>query len=653
MAQYTYDESGVTFYYFLIAFLSLILVPATYNLLAGIGGQGQGQKTQKKQYRVYDADKNKARQRNALKERGFNRKVGWIKLLAVGAGWAIVGLLSYQVANTVVDFKVWDPYEILGVSEGISVKDIKKHYKKLSLKYHPDKAPKDQKEEFEKQFVEISKAYKVLTDDTVRKNYEEFGHPDGKQAFSMGIALPKWVVESHNNVWVLGFYALVFGIGLPYYIAKWWYRQKRYTKDKILNPTIATFFKELRDTSDTSKIVEILSASHEFKDELPVRPSDNRHIDQLNNKVQKELDTRYGHKLERSKRFPAFYAFKARTLLYTHMLRLPVTDESLADDQAFIVAKSIHLLNGMISIALARQWLETSVRVMKLSQNLVQATYFEDSPLLQLPFITKDHVQELVAKSNGSLTCVSDFVQFPEETRISVLKSSLGEDKMLDVLDVARDYSPPDVVKAVFRVAGDKIVTPGSIVTFMIKLRSPNDQKHVDEDDEDDEVIDDVDLLLQGKKKPNADPKEIAETLIHAPYYPLDKKPYWWIFLGDPRNGRIIVPPIKVTNLDPNQPIKIQFPGPPQPGTYNFAMYIISDSVVGTDIFMPLKMVVEDLSALPEEEEVDDTISEPDEDSIAGQMKLMREQGISGALSGGTSEPPAVNNDSDSDSDSD
>lgn len=54
-----------------------------------------------------------------------------------------------------------------------------------------------------------------LTDETIRKNWELYGHPDGRQEISMGIALPKWIVESGNNIWVLGAYGLIFGGALP------------------------------------------------------------------------------------------------------------------------------------------------------------------------------------------------------------------------------------------------------------------------------------------------------------------------------------------------------------------------------------------------------------------------------------------------------
>lgn len=48
-----------------------------------------------------------------------------------------------------------------------------------------------------------------------RRNYELYGHPDGKQEFSAGIALPAWIVEGKNSPLVIGAYALLLGVVLP------------------------------------------------------------------------------------------------------------------------------------------------------------------------------------------------------------------------------------------------------------------------------------------------------------------------------------------------------------------------------------------------------------------------------------------------------
>lgn len=50
---------------------------------------------------------------------------------------------------------------------------------------------------------------------------------------SFGIALPSWIVEKENSVWVLGFYSLVFMFVLPTAVGMWWYKSIRYTGDQV------------------------------------------------------------------------------------------------------------------------------------------------------------------------------------------------------------------------------------------------------------------------------------------------------------------------------------------------------------------------------------------------------------------------------------
>ena len=66
-------------------------------------------------------------------------------------------------------------YQILGVSKNASESEIKKAYRTLALKYHPDKAKASDKEEYENKFKDISKAYSVLSDKESREKYDMFG----------------------------------------------------------------------------------------------------------------------------------------------------------------------------------------------------------------------------------------------------------------------------------------------------------------------------------------------------------------------------------------------------------------------------------------------------------------------------------------------
>ncbi len=67
-----------------------------------------------------------------------------------------------------------DYYEVLGVEKGASADEIKKAYKKMAIKYHPDRNPGDK--EAEEKFKEAAEAYEVLSDENKRARYDQFGH---------------------------------------------------------------------------------------------------------------------------------------------------------------------------------------------------------------------------------------------------------------------------------------------------------------------------------------------------------------------------------------------------------------------------------------------------------------------------------------------
>ncbi|KAG0168426.1 secretory subunit [Apophysomyces sp. BC1034] len=657
MAEYTYDEEGFNFYYFLLSVLLLCLVPTTGVLFySGWKATKQNNSTDwcKCGSCVQERKKNDRVRSGNIVTQFTNPKIIFIVL-----GWLAVALLVYQVAQAEQPKARWDPYEILGLREGVELPEIKKVYKKLSLVYHPDKAQPGTERESEERFIEISKAYQVLTNDDARQNYEMFGHPDGKQSFTMGVALPKNLVEGTNSKFVLAFYALLFGLGLPYYIASWWYNSRRYTKDKILNATMAVFVKGLKENADFKELTKLLAGAYEFKENADQRPGEDKALKTIDVMITEELENRYGEKYERLNDTVPAYRRKARTLLYAYFLRLDINTKLsagdanlLAKDQRFIVEKSIHLLQGLLQIAIVKQWLGIAVLTMDVQQHLMQATHPGDFSVKQLPYINNTVLRKF-SKSKKSVQSVKQIVEMSESERKDLFKW-VNEEQYLDIVEVANRVPKLSVRKAAFKVVGDQIVTTGAIITFVLKLKN-GQAISVETEETVAEESDDEDLE---ETEENKNESRESLPLAHTPFYPGEKKPYWWIFLGDPKVNRILVPPSKVTDIVDTQTIRIPFAGPPKPGTYTFSLFVKSDTYSGTDIIQDINLTIQDPSDLPPEEDVDDSISEPEEDSIAGQMRMMREQGLASTLAGGSKQNnkgkgKADDNDDDDSSDSD
>jgi molecular chaperone DnaJ len=77
-----------------------------------------------------------------------------------------------------------DYYEILGLKKNATAEDVKKAYREMALRHHPDRVPVEKKKEAEERFKEVSEAYAVLSDPQKRALYDQYGHAGIDQKYA-------------------------------------------------------------------------------------------------------------------------------------------------------------------------------------------------------------------------------------------------------------------------------------------------------------------------------------------------------------------------------------------------------------------------------------------------------------------------------------
>ena len=102
-----------------------------------------------------------------------------------------------------------DYYEVLGVSKSAAEGEIKKSYRKLAMKYHPDRNTDDP--DAENKFKEASEAYSVLSDEDKRRRYDQFGHAglNGQSGFNSA----EEIFSNFSDIFGGDFFSDFFGGG--------------------------------------------------------------------------------------------------------------------------------------------------------------------------------------------------------------------------------------------------------------------------------------------------------------------------------------------------------------------------------------------------------------------------------------------------------
>ncbi|RHZ16273.1 hypothetical protein DYB37_004632 [Aphanomyces astaci] len=157
-------------------------------------------------------------QQGATKQHDEDERVDWMEDTVVHPappGWiAAVSLwmlmmFQMKVLLMIVLLAVvaWaeDLYEILGASSGATSQDLKRIYRKLSLKYHPDKVASEERDSAQAKFLKIANAYRVLSDPARREKYDLYGIADdeGFKNFDEAFKHARDSVEDTPLNWII------------------------------------------------------------------------------------------------------------------------------------------------------------------------------------------------------------------------------------------------------------------------------------------------------------------------------------------------------------------------------------------------------------------------------------------------------------------
>ncbi|KAK9358700.1 hypothetical protein V1504DRAFT_396365 [Lipomyces starkeyi] len=582
-SRYSYDENAEVWPYFAMTLLSLVLLPSTWKATI------RAMKPEKNYSPKFENGYKPENYDDVEKFRMKNRKskIFTKTNIFIALGWIILIVVAYfiHIQETTEDLKRFDPYEILGIPYSATDREIKSRYRKLSLKFHPDKIRNivnTTREVMEAQFVEMTKAYKSLTDEDTRKNYLDYGHPDGPQPMKHGIALPKWLVEEKGTPLVILGYSFLVGVALPFVVWNWWSGTKQYTKNGIHTITAANIFETFAKSSVENvtfdRLIRLLANSQEYKILIPGVGAD------------------------------AVYDY-----LLAYLSRDKVDNEL---KKLAIVSRSVAILDGMLDIASAFKNAALLRKIISLTQAFTQALPPESNELLQLPKIDKERV--IHSRSTlKSLFSLND----KEQQKVLGIDS---DDDLKIAQAVAFQIPSIEILDAFFKVPGETVVTPNSIAHLVIKFRvaytgatlPPPDPKDLEEVDNSETI-----------KKPLST-NDIAPQLepIYAPYLPVYLRLKWTVLLVNPRENKIVEPPSTVTRMYTDGSVstyKIQLsaPMPDQIGQYRFLVEFRSNAYVGADA---VRSVVLNIEPAPKVEEIEDDISDPEEDSIAGAMAQLR-----------------------------
>lgn len=525
-----------------------------------------------------EAEKQKAETLKKNKGLKTLRSTGFLVNLAVTVAFSILFVWLLLTVMQDGEVKTFDPFSILDIDSGSDSKTIKKAYRNLSLKYHPDKNPGDRVAEAK--FMMVAKAYEALTDEAAKENFEKYGNPDGKQSLEVSIGLPSFLLEGANRNLVLMVYLIIMVGVIPFAVYTYYSDSSKYGEKDVMYDTYSWYHHSLNEHSSVKSLPEVLAGSAEFrKRNVPADATDKQAIAQLTTQIRAHmLKPKYNHPV----------CVKGNVLLHTHLLRkTALLNSRNQNDLKYMLQMSTALIDAMISVCKNQDNLQTAAMCIEFGQYMTQALWVKDSPLLQMPHFTAEEVKHCTKGKNVALKSIKEYKELPDEQKKGMLNFTESQKK--DVLEFLHIF--PDIT-----------------VTTKVFV----------DDDEDDTVYEGDLCTVQVVITRNQLEDGEKAGLVHAPHFPFPKQEAFWIILGQMKEGKIISID-KIGNSNKKVVHNIKFMAPPV-GTYEFDLLVKSNAYVGMDESVRVTLETKDNSVLPEYKVHPDDAELDDEPTLFEEM---------------------------------
>ena len=483
-------------------------------------------------------------------------------------------LLPLQALAFDAELASFDPFKILGVDPNAEDKEIRKAYRKLSLEYHPDKNQGNKIAE--EMFMKVAKAYEALTDDEAKKNWLEYGNPDGKQSLEVSIGLPTFLLDEANHYAILCIYLGVLVVIIPAIVAAWYQHSRKFGENNVMYETYSFFLHVLSEHSTAKMLPEVLAGAAENR-------TAGRVGDATKHAELARLVTNLRQGLMHKPRFEHPIIIKGNALLHAHVHRLDISP-GLHADLRRILANAPVLIDAMMELAQSQRWMQTSMNVVDFSQYLTQALWIKDHSLAQLPHFSDKEVQHCV-KGKGAVKMLREYLDVPNEHKKGLAGMSDGQ--CADVMRVCK-LMPTLRCKFKLYVEDEAEIAERDLVTLLVAFDRTN--------------------LADGQLAPP----------IHAPKFPTARLENWWVLISD-RAGNLILAD-KITAQSKIVDHHVKFLAPPQAGKYVFNVDLKSSDYLGLDIREQVNMTVIPAAQLPEYTAHPDDLNLDDEPTLFEQV---------------------------------